>query len=110
MYLINNLQSSILLSLASSALANSSNRICKAAPGSPSWPSDSTWAALNKTVGGVLIKAVPPGGVCHPGQPNYNNNASCQAVSQAWTTSWTFHGDDPVSNAYNNWNNDTCLP
>jgi hypothetical protein len=102
-------RSEFLLFLLSQALADGSSKSCKAIPDTPSWPSDAAWAALNKTLSGALIKSVPPGGVCHPEQPNFNS-VSCLAVAQEWTTSWTFHGQDPVGNGYNNWNNDTCLP
>lgn len=100
----------ILPYLLSSILATTNAQKCKAVPGTPSWPSDSAWTTLNNTISGALIKSVPPGGVCHPGQPNYNKNASCAAVEELWTSSWAFHEDDPVSNAFNNWNNDSCLP
>jgi len=82
---------------------------CKAVPGTSSWPSASSWAKLNTSLSGGLIKSVPPGGVCHPGQPNYNN-ASCAEVATLWYTSWPFYENDPVGNAYPNWNNDSCLP
>jgi hypothetical protein len=98
-----------LLFLFSLSLAGSSPQTCKAVPGTSSWPSDQAWTTLNNSVSGNLIASVPPGGVCHPGQPNYNN-ATCATVANLWTTSWAFHQDDPVSSAYNNWNNDTCLP
>src|ERR1043166_8710521 len=97
------------LTLFSASIAAATPQICKAVPGTPSWPSDQAWAILNNTVSGKLITSVPPGGVCHPGQPNYNN-ASCATVATLWTTSWAFHQDDPVSSAYNNWNGDCCLP
>jgi hypothetical protein len=84
-------------------------RICKAVAGTSSWPSDSAWAKLNTSLSGALIRSVPPGGICHQGQPNYNITA-CPTIASLWTTSWDFHEDDPVSVAYNNWNNDTCLP
>lgn len=77
-------------------------------PGSPGWPSAATWKAFNASLGGQLIKPVAPGGVCHPQQPNYNA-AVCPTVQAGWTT-YPFHRADPVSNAWNNYNNDTCLP
>jgi FAD binding domain len=83
--------------------------ICKAAPGSSSWPSSDEWASFNQSVSGALLQPPPPGGVCHPGQPNYNAT-DCPAVATAWTTSWAFHEDNPISTAYNNWNNDSCVP
>lgn len=38
-------------------------RVCKAAPGSADWPSAQTWAEFNQTVGGKLIKPLPPAAV-----------------------------------------------
>src|SRR5262245_19070597 len=67
------------------------------------------WDSLNITLGGRLIEAVAPAGVCHPGQPNFNNT-TCSSLLPSWISSWTFHAKDPVSNAFNNWNNDSCLP
>ncbi|KAF1808813.1 FAD-binding domain-containing protein [Eremomyces bilateralis CBS 781.70] len=98
-----------LLLLSILTVAEDLARTCKAVPGTASWPSTSDWDALNKTLSGNLIKPLPPGGVCHPEQPNYDE-AACPAVQRAWTTSWSFHIEDPVGNGYNNWNNDTCLP
>jgi len=86
----------------------SHSQSCKASQGSPSWPSDSQWSSLNASVSGRLLKPPPPGAVCHPGQPTYNN-ASCPAVQSGWLT-LPLHVADPISNAWNNWNNDSCLP
>lgn len=68
---------------------------CKAFPGSASWPSQESWAALNESLGGRLIRPVPPGGVCHPGQPTYDADA-CAIAAEDWT-SYEFHTSDPVS-------------
>ena len=95
--------------LALAALAGPSGSQCKAVPGTTSWPSASAWDALNTTLCGNLIAPTPPGAVCHPDQPSYNN-ATCAVVANLWTTSWTFHSEDPVSVGENNWSNDTCLP
>jgi hypothetical protein len=99
----------ILGCLSASALATRSSRKCKAVPHSPDWPPASVWDALNKTISGNLIAPVPPGAVCHPDQPNYDN-ATCGIVASLWKSSWAFHADNPVSLAENNWSNDTCLP
>jgi hypothetical protein len=82
--------------------------ICKASPGSPNWPSLSEWAALNTSVSGRLIKPPPPGAVCHPDQLTYNAT-SCPSVLEGWYT-LPLHVENPISNAWNNWNNDSCLP
>lgn len=84
-------------------------RQCKAVPGTTGWPPASAWDALNSTLSGNLIAPVPPGAVCHPNQPSYNN-ATCAVVAELWTKSWAFHSDNPVSVAENNWSNDSCLP
>ncbi|KAF8858390.1 hypothetical protein BDZ45DRAFT_743429 [Acephala macrosclerotiorum] len=56
---------------------------CKAVPGPPGWPSIQEWVTFNRSLGGVLLKPPPPG---------------------------SFHEGDPISIAFNNWNNDSCLP
>ncbi|KAM7209625.1 FAD-binding domain containing protein [Naviculisporaceae sp. PSN 640] len=81
---------------------------CKAVPGSPDWPSPETWQLLNETTGGRLFAPTPPGAACHPGQASYNA-AECRRVQLGWST-YEFHGEDPVSVDWNQWNNDTCLP
>jgi FAD binding domain/Berberine and berberine like len=82
---------------------------CKTVPGTPGWPSMQEWTIFNNSLGGVLLQPPPPGGVCHPGQPNYNATL-CPAIIKLWNTSFPFHEVDPISNAFNNWNNDSCLP
>ncbi len=85
-----------------------SQSYCKAIPGTSFWPSSNTWAQLNHTLSGRLLKPSPPGAVCHPTQAKYNV-AACPAVQAGWlTTAW--HAENPVSSMENNWNNDTCLP
>jgi hypothetical protein len=81
---------------------------CKASPGSASWPSASAWKALNHTVSGRLIKPAPPGAVCHPKEVEYNKLV-CPSVQSEWETIF-FHVDNPISSAWNNFNNDSCLP
>ncbi|KAF2093309.1 FAD-binding domain-containing protein [Rhizodiscina lignyota] len=100
----------ILSSLSLWPFAKATAQTCKAVPGTALWPSAAAWTSLNRTLSGALIKSIPPGGVCHPGWPNYNRNSSCAEVQKLWLTSWAFHSDDPVGNGYNNWNNDSCLP
>ncbi|KAH8662229.1 hypothetical protein BX600DRAFT_498795 [Xylariales sp. PMI_506] len=83
-------------------------RFCKANPGSPSWPAEETWASFNESLGGRLIRPPPPGAVCHEGQPTYNAD-ECPAVAAAWFT-YDFHSANPISNMWNQYNNDSCLP
>ena len=88
--------------------ADSKSPICKAALGSSDWPSLSQWTALNASVSGRLLKPPPPGAVCHPDQPTYST-AECAIVITDWYTI-QFHVENPISSAWNNWNNDSCLP
>ncbi|KAI0138180.1 FAD-binding domain-containing protein [Hypoxylon sp. NC0597] len=83
-------------------------RACKAAPGSPGWPSSETWTSFNQSTGGKLLRGVAPGAVCHPRQPAYNAE-QCAIVTSGWSTD-DFHRNDPVSNLWQQFNNDTCLP
>ncbi|KAG8526053.1 uncharacterized protein KY384_000815 [Bacidia gigantensis] len=78
---------------------------CKNKPGSAGWPSPEQWTSLNSTLQGKLLKALPPGGVCHQDQPNYNEGA-CKATLGAWLTE-DFHAQNPFSFDYND---DTCFP
>lgn len=97
-----------LLNLATAWNSHPQPRSCKATPDSPSWPSPASWAALNDSLSGRLLKPSPPGAVCHPTQPTYNA-LQCPAVQAGWLTT-IFHTNNPVSSIINNWNNDTCLP
>ncbi|KAI1097422.1 hypothetical protein F4804DRAFT_347195 [Jackrogersella minutella] len=58
--------------------------------------------------GGKLLRAAAPGAVCHSGQPAYNID-QCAIVTAGWYT-YDFHRNDPVSNMWQRYNNDTCLP
>jgi hypothetical protein len=82
--------------------------VCKAVPGTPSWPSLDKWKALNSSIDGRLLQPSPPGAVCHSDQPTYNADA-CTIVTQGWTNI-DFEATIPNSIAWDNWNNDSCLP
>lgn len=92
----------------STASCPPSRHICKSIPGDHRWPSQETWAALNETIGGHLLRASPPGAVCHPDQPDFDEQ-KCKIIQAAWKTHG-FHVANPVSTMWNQWNNDTCLP
>lgn len=81
---------------------------CKAFLGSQDWPSECAWSALNESIAGRLLQPPPPGAVCHPSEPTYNSSM-CSAVQLEWLTT-VFHQSNPISNYWNNFNNDTCLP
>ncbi|KAI6780469.1 FAD binding domain-containing protein [Emericellopsis cladophorae] len=96
------------LSTVGLALAKPTCNKCKAFPGSPGWPSSQQWSHLNETVDGRLIRPAPPGGVCHEGQPNYDED-QCPQLIEDWRV-FEFHAADPVSVMWDLWANYTCLP
>ncbi|KAF7552346.1 hypothetical protein G7Z17_g4398 [Cylindrodendrum hubeiense] len=102
--------SKILLALCAQTLVwtTALGESCKVFPGDPGWPSSHGWSQFNKTVEGRLLKPVPPGGVCHEEQPNYNED-KCLKVREDWRT-FEFHAEDPVSVMWDLWANYTCLP
>lgn len=53
---------------------------CKTFPGDNNWPSTQRWAALNASLDGALIQAVPPTAACYQG-PFYNA-AKCENVKR----------------------------
>lgn len=55
-----------------------SKPVCKTFPGDVSWPSSERWDALNTSLGGALIKGVPPAAACYAGE--YNDATKCAAV------------------------------
>ena len=81
---------------------------CKASPGSPTWPSLSEWHALNSSISGRLLQPIPPGAVCHPGQPTYNPALCPKVYAEFFTVD--FYAGDPITDAWPGWNNDSCLP
>lgn len=82
------------------------NQYCKPQPGDHHWPSQIAWQALNTSVSGRLRVPTPPGAVCHPSWPQYNNATCPNLVANQWPSTG-FHALDPVSVDYND---ETCLP
>ena len=80
---------------------------CKATPNDASWPSISQWTTLNQTLSGRLLHPSPPASACHSSYPGSND--TCAEITTAWKN-FTFHQNNPVSTAWNNMNNDSCLP
>lgn len=78
---------------------------CKPVPGSPDWPSQSAWQALNTSISGRLLAPIPPGLVCQQNTSFYNA-AACGNVYQEWSNS-SWHASDPFTSDYND---DACLP
>jgi hypothetical protein len=61
---------------------------CKCYSDNACFPTSTDWAALNKTVGGVLKVALPPGAPCHKSVGNVSTNvynaAACTDVQANW--------------------------
>lgn len=75
-------------------------------PGDATWPSDAQWQKFNDTLGGALIRGVPPARVCYPG---FYDAAKCAAVKANYFNS-QFRNDDPVE-IVNEWlDGDSCPP
>ena len=82
--------------------------LCKEYPGSAQWPSPDAWKKLYDDTGGRLLRAIPPGTVCHPERPEYNAE-KCAQVAELWST-YDFHLEDPISVMWDNGENGNCLP
>ncbi|KAH7191742.1 uncharacterized protein B0J16DRAFT_393718 [Fusarium flagelliforme] len=80
---------------------------CRCTTDDPCWPSTTTWKSLNSTLGGHLIKYIPPGAVCYKFHPSYNRKA-CDTVIEEWSES-KFHSSDPAS-LHTEWANAGCTP
>ncbi|EGC44961.1 FAD binding domain-containing protein [Histoplasma capsulatum var. duboisii H88] len=81
---------------------------CKCGPGDACWPSAREWQALNSTIDGKLIRAIPPASVCYKSQPTYDA-AACSSILAQWHTSG-FHLQDPISIDFPMWAGDSCPP
>ncbi|KAF4635585.1 hypothetical protein G7Y89_g2518 [Cudoniella acicularis] len=84
---------SAFISATTAAAVTYNNKSCHCFPGDSCWPSTSTWAQLNSTVGGRLIATVPIGTPCH--EPNYDAEV-CAALQADWTLVET-HLNSPSS-------------
>ncbi|KAJ9644942.1 hypothetical protein H2204_001404 [Knufia peltigerae] len=91
--------------LSSWVYASSNNTYCKPIPGSADWPDRAEWQALNTSLSGRLIAAVPPGLVCQQNSSVYNVDA-CATVYQEWGNS-SWHASEPFTSDYND---EGCLP
>lgn len=83
------------------------NTTCKSTPNDTSWPSISQWNSLNESLSGRLLHPSPPALACHTSYPG--SNETCTEVTSSWST-FAFHQDNPINTAWNNVNNDSCLP
>lgn len=51
---------------------------CKSYPGYDGWPSSDRWSAFNVSLGGALVKGIPPAAACYEGE--YKDAAKCAVV------------------------------
>jgi hypothetical protein len=68
---------------------------CKVYPGDSNWPSSDTWRAFNASLGGALIKPLPPAAVCYRSMSVYDTT-KCDNVMKLYTNS-ILHVNDPAS-------------
>jgi len=94
------------ISSARSAADDSSAPRCRYQPGDEGWPTEEEWAAFNTSLGGKLLKPVPPGAACYRG-PYFNQTQCDFLVGPAKDT--RFYLDDPLT-ALTSWTEgSTCL-
>jgi hypothetical protein len=80
---------------------------CKEFPGSVNWPTTEEWDSFNTSLGGALVKSIPPGAVCYDGS-SYSEEQCQFLISNASRT--RFYLDNPVS-VLSIWpTGSTCLP
>ncbi|KAH8880230.1 putative isoamyl alcohol oxidase [Thozetella sp. PMI_491] len=81
---------------------------CKATPLDGNWPSLSDWAALNASIGGVLVEIKPAASSCYPGNP-LGSSLSCTDVDKIWSH-FDFQKTIPDGMNEPTWSNNSCLP
>ncbi len=92
---------------ASSVPSTYSGPRCKIGPGDADWPSEQEWTSFNKSLGGKLLKPLPPGAVCYAGA--HYDKARCEFVSGP-AANTLFFLDDPL-NVMTSWaEGNTCDP
>jgi hypothetical protein len=62
--------------------ANTEKPPCKTFPGYEGWPSVERWRAFNTTLGGSLIRGVPPAAACYDGE--FRDAARCTTVRRGF--------------------------
>lgn len=61
-------------------------RSCRLLPGDADWPSHAKWEALNRTVGGMLIRGAPLAeAACYATQGSATSDA-CTSLQRDWAT------------------------
>lgn len=67
--------------LSAAAASSGASSQCKTFPGDKTWPSNSEWNSLNKTVAGRLVATVPLGAPCHG--PAFSEDV-CKNLREQW--------------------------
>ncbi|KAK0718552.1 hypothetical protein B0T26DRAFT_676704 [Lasiosphaeria miniovina] len=68
---------------------------CRVGPGDAAWPAAAEWRRFNSTLGGALLKPLPPGAACYPGSPSYSA-AQCQFLLTTAPLT-RFYPNDPLT-------------
>ncbi|KAF9109612.1 hypothetical protein BGX27_007413 [Mortierella sp. AM989] len=81
--LLGTLLATALTDVATAALDSFSSpcRQCRCLPSQPCWPNESSWSALNQSIGGRLIATKPPAYECH--DPHYDS-AKCEEIKKGY--------------------------
>ncbi|KAF7681238.1 fad fmn-containing isoamyl alcohol oxidase-like protein [Alternaria burnsii] len=66
---------------------------CKNYPGYGGWPSSTQWSTLNVSLGGTLLKGIPPAAACYQGE--YKNATKCANVKRRQSDA-LFFKEDPL--------------
>ncbi|KAF2678436.1 FAD/FMN-containing isoamyl alcohol oxidase-like protein MreA [Lentithecium fluviatile CBS 122367] len=74
-------------------LPGSPSAKCKTFPGDSHWPSSERWDAFNASLGGALVRGIPPAAACYEGP--YEDAARCEVV-RTGSRSSNFVKEDPV--------------
>jgi hypothetical protein len=51
---------------------------CKSFPGYEGWPSAARWSAFNASLGGALLRGIPPAAACYEGE--FKDASKCNVV------------------------------
>ncbi|OLN96886.1 putative FAD-linked oxidoreductase-like protein 4 [Colletotrichum chlorophyti] len=88
---------------------NGKKYACKCSPADDCWPKANAWEKLNRTVGGNLLKHLPPAAVCYNqfrGVSTYDA-AKCAEATAKWTDErWQI--SQPASQLWTWGSNNTC--
>ncbi|KAM7188884.1 hypothetical protein V8F20_010393 [Naviculisporaceae sp. PSN 640] len=79
---------------------------CKTIPGDREWPGKPEWDALNRTVGGRLLRGTPVASVCYGPNPDATK---CSDLQNSWGVVDHFL-NNPVAVVPPYWDNNTCHP